>query len=154
MTTKKFIQFLAEHSSKSLVFEYEAGQYVPATYHISEIKKVHQESLDCGGFPHVMEQTVAQLWLPGGAGTKPPINCKKALEIFERVDQKLSLQGEAELLFEYGFESLRTSIYQVAAVSVAAERVVVQLFVAAPVCKPSLVSTHSTKGVAKQVGCC
>ncbi|MFK8104821.1 MAG: DUF6428 family protein [Saprospiraceae bacterium] len=153
MLTEKFIQFLADHASKSLVFEYAEGQYIPATYHLTEIKKVHQESLDCGGFPHTMEQTIVQLWLPFGEGTKAPINCGKALKIFEQVDRKLNLRGEAELFFEYGTPSLRTSIYQVATLKVEAERVVIKLFVAAPVCKPSLLN-KVTNVLPKGVSCC
>ena len=62
MKTHEFLTILNEHQDKRLYFEYQPNQLVAPNYHITEIKHVHIDSVDCGAQTDNWTETVVQLW--------------------------------------------------------------------------------------------
>ena len=83
MTTQEFTHLLSAAPELELQFEHSPGQYLPPAYHITEIKKVQTESVDCGGRPHQYQETVVQLWWDGQEQRERPMTAQKAGRIFE-----------------------------------------------------------------------
>lgn len=136
MKTQELLNLLQEQPNKELVFEYAAGTYVPNAYHITEVKNVHIESVDCGGRPDEYYQTIIQLWIGDTLEQERAMTAEKALKILDIVDKMKPMRRDTELFFEYGFGDLRTSNYQVENVIETADKIVLQLYVAPTVCKP------------------
>jgi len=57
MKTKEFLFLLNEHQNKSLLFEYKEGQFVGANYHITEIKNITVDAVDCGAGTDFWKET-------------------------------------------------------------------------------------------------
>ena len=87
MTTHDFLELLKNNPEAGLRFEYEQDRFVPDTYHITEIKNVTIDSVDCGGRPDSYKQTVVQLWVPPNEKLRKPWTAQKALSIFDIVDK-------------------------------------------------------------------
>ena len=62
MQTREFLSLLEDHKDKSLVFEYRPGERVQPNYHITEIKNITVESVDCGAGTDFWKETIIQLW--------------------------------------------------------------------------------------------
>ncbi|NUO01780.1 MAG: hypothetical protein HUU01_14335 [Saprospiraceae bacterium] len=138
MLTKDFLELLQQHPEMELVFEYRPQQFVPASYHITEVKNVLIESVDCGGRPDNYAQTVVQLWVNKNEPIGRNMLTQKALKIFDIVNSKTPLRPATEIFFEWGDSTLPTSNYVVDQVSVQSNRLVLQLTVPPTACKPSL----------------
>lgn len=137
MKTDKFLELLEQNPEKALLFEYQIGQFVPKAYHITEIKNVSIESVDCGGRPHSEQQTIVQLWHNGKeSGEFMP--ARKAMKIFDVVDKIKPITRDTEIYFEYGNERLNTSNYKIQRVLEEDEKITFQLFVEPTACKPKL----------------
>lgn len=80
MTTEQFLQTLRENPGKELVFEYRPDFFVPMAYHITEVKNVHIEAVDCGGRPSAYFQTIVQLWVSGDETVERHMLTEKALK--------------------------------------------------------------------------
>ncbi len=65
MKTDEFLSLLKEHPYKNLRFEYALGKQVGANYHITEIKNVTIDSVDCGGESDFWKETIAALGKSG-----------------------------------------------------------------------------------------
>jgi len=152
MTTANFLELLAKYPQKELVFEYEPNQFIPAAYHITEIKNVHFESVDCGGKAHEAFQTIVQLWIsPKDFLKKKCMATEKALKIFNIVDGVKPLRKETEIFFEYGYKDLRTSNYSVEEVLENDKQLIIRLFVEKTACRPVKEAINKGK---KLLSCC
>jgi hypothetical protein len=152
MTTATFLNLLKENPQKELIFEYQPNQFVPASYHITEVKNVFFESIDCGSNLHEEHQTVVQLWLsPKDIAKQQCMSAEKALKIFDIVDKVKPMKRDAELFFEYGHGPLRTSNYSIEQTVLNDTQIVFKLFVPATACKPALQT--AAKGLATN-SCC
>ena len=142
MTTQSFLALLANNPQKELVFEYEANQFIPV-YHITEVKNVHFESIDCGGNAHEEYQTITQLWIsPKDFLLKKCMTAEKALKIFNIVDGVKPMKKETEIFFEYGYQDLRTSVFSIEAIThkkneESDNQLIIKMFVPKTACKPS-----------------
>lgn len=157
MQTKEFLNLLQEHGEKELLFEYESGQFVHQAYHITEVKNVHIESVDCGGRPDTYNQTVIQLWWNGTEQKDRAMTAEKALSIFKIVEKAKPMRYETPIFFEWGHGDLRASNYSVNEVEITDKRLVVKLFVQPTVCKPIYelaVAGQSSGACAPGSGCC
>lgn len=137
MTTQTFLDLLANNPQKELVFEYEANQFIPV-YHITEVKNVHFESIDCGGNAHEEYQTITQLWIsPKDFLEKKCMTAEKALKIYNIVDGVKPMRRETQIFFEYGYKDLRTSIYSIEEVVETSDQLIIKMFVPKTACKPA-----------------
>lgn len=138
MKTEEFTELLKNHSMAGLQFEVESGKYIPPTFHITEIKNTTVNSVDCGGNPATYNQTIVQLLANPNEKMRKPWTAQKALSIFNKVHTKSPINSDAEIYFEYGDVSIRTSHFSVSQVDAHDGTINVQLYVKPTVCKPSL----------------
>lgn len=153
MKTKEFLELLGNNPEKELVFEYGKDQLVPNAYHITEIKNVHTESVDCGGNAHEFDQTIVQLWVDGVETKEYAMTASKAKKIFDIVDDVKPLDITSPIFFEWGNKGLATSIYDITEISESNEKIVVKLFVPPVQCKPRTLAVKDL-GAEKNVGVC
>ncbi|MEM8507146.1 MAG: DUF6428 family protein [Bacteroidota bacterium] len=110
MKTKEFLSILETHKEKSLLFEYQPSNFVPASYHITEVKNIQIEAIDCGARSATWEETLIQLWeSPAEKHKSIYMPASKALDILKRVDTMRPLTRDAELKFEYGNANFHTA---------------------------------------------
>jgi len=102
MTTTEFITLLAENQGKSLIFEYAPGMVVGTDYHITEVKHITVESVDCGAGTDSWKETIIQLWESPTKSSQPEhMSAYKALGILKKVGQMKAYQMDAEVKIEY-----------------------------------------------------
>lgn len=82
-------------------FEYQQGQKVDASFHITEIKQASIVSVDCGGQMNSWTEVIVQLWEPPVKEAERPMTVSKALQIVNLVEkipaaEKLALEIVAE----------------------------------------------------------
>jgi len=110
MNTSELLQLLQDHKDKSLVFEYQPGKIVPANYHITEVKNISVESVDCGAGTDSWTETIIQLWeSPSEMGKTEFMSAYKALGILNKVDKMRAMDRNAELKFEYSNAHFHTA---------------------------------------------
>ncbi len=136
MLTKEFMDLLDSNRGKELIFEYEENQFVPASYHITEVKNLYYESVDCGGFAREEHQTVVQLWVSEKEKKDRHMETQKAFKIMKLVDDVKPLRQDTEIFFEYGRGDLRTSNYSVERADIQDSKVVLKMYVEPTACKP------------------
>mgnify|MGYP003670768610 FL=1 len=87
MKTNEFLSILKKNANKALLFEYAPGKLVAANYHITEIKNITIDAVDCGAGTDFWKETIIQLWeSPEEVGKRDYMLSHKALEILDRVD--------------------------------------------------------------------
>ena len=62
MKTQELFKLLEQHQDKALLFEYAPNQLVGANYHITEVKHITIDSVDCGSQTDFWKETIIQLW--------------------------------------------------------------------------------------------
>jgi len=110
MKTKELFTILNEHRDKSLLFQYTPGQLVGANYHITEVKHIKIDSVDCGARKDNWNETVIQLWeSPSELGKTQFMSAKKAHGILNKVGKMKSYDLDSEVKFEYGNQLFHTA---------------------------------------------
>jgi hypothetical protein len=110
MKTQGFLTLLQEHSNKSLLFEYAPNILVGAHYHITEVKNISIEAVDCGGNSESWKETVIQLWeSPTEIGKTTYMSAYKALGILSKVNSIKAIAPNTEVKFEYGNATFHTT---------------------------------------------
>ena len=99
MNTRAFLTTLASYPDRALVFEMD-NQRIKPGYHVTEIKAVSTQSMDCGGQGDAWTETVIQLWTPGDSGEYMRVS--KFLNIYRRVASQVPVAEEGEVRLEYG----------------------------------------------------
>jgi len=102
MTWQAFKNTLLENPDKVLQFQYAKGQFVDASYHITEIKQAPIVSVDCGGVMNSWTDIIVQLWEPTVAGTDRAMKVSKALSIVDLVEKSLPLNPLGIIKIEFG----------------------------------------------------
>ena len=110
MNTQEFLNVLQENRHKSLLFEYQPGNLVKANYHITEVKNITVDSVDCGTGTDFWKETVVQLWeSPSEIGKTEFMTASKALGILNKVDRIKPMVKDAELKLEYSNAQFHTA---------------------------------------------
>ncbi len=115
--THTFLSALEAHSTLPLIFDLGAGNTVPAGYHVTEIKVVDHQTVDCGGVVNAWKETVIQLWRSNAETDDQYMTVGKFLKIYHLVAGKVPIDSQAEIKFEYGDEGAPAVNYQVAEIS-------------------------------------
>lgn len=129
LTTSLFLQTLRQNGSLPLVFRAQ-GEIVSPGYHLTEVKRVSYETMDCGGMTHRWSETQFEVWVPPlnsltpGRGHMP---ADKFLRIIDRVEQELPLEGEAIARIHASFNGQPAALYDVAAIDLNAGQLWVEL---------------------------
>jgi hypothetical protein len=110
MKTSEFLSVLKQHQDKSLLFEYAPEKFVGANYHITEVKNITIDSVDCGAGTDFWKETIVQLWeSPKEKGKRDYMSVYKALAILNKVDHIKPMLQDAEIKFEYSNEDFHTA---------------------------------------------
>lgn len=110
MKTQEFLEILKGNQGKSLLFEYAPGMLVGANYHITEVKHVTIDSVDCGAGVDAWKETVVQLWEdPNELGKTAFMSTYKAMGILSKVGQMKPYVLDAELKIEYSNARFHTA---------------------------------------------
>ena len=148
MKTSEFLNTLKENQHMELVFTYGNGGQITPGYHITEVKNILVDSVDCGGQTDQWRETVIQLWeAPGNHGDNTYMTALKALGILNKVDSLRPMDKEAVVKFEYGNPGFHTSNLAVGSIEKSGKRVTVALEVVPTDCK-----AKSTCGVPEPAG--
>lgn len=138
MKTKNFLETLKNNLNKDLLFEYEQDKYVGANYHITEIKTLSIESVDCGGLENSWKETVVQLWeSPLEIGKRTFMKASKAIEIVDKVNAIKPILIDTEIKIEYGNKSFHTANLVVESIVENEKSIIVKLHSDSTQCKAS-----------------
>jgi hypothetical protein len=110
MKTQNLFQLLEQHQDKALMFEYAPNQLVGANYHITEVKHLTIDSVDCGAQTDHWKETIIQLWeSPNEIGKTEYMSVYKAMAILKKVGKMKPYTLDAEVKFEYSNASFHTA---------------------------------------------
>jgi Family of unknown function (DUF6428) len=110
MKTTEYLSILNDHKDKSLLFSYQPGKWVGANYHITEVKHVKVDSVDCGSGTDAWNETIIQLWeSPSEIGKRDYMSTFKALAILKKVGKMKPYDMEAEVKLEYSNDQFHTA---------------------------------------------
>ena len=162
MKTREFIELLEQHPGKSLLFEYRHGETVAPDYHITEIKNVTVDAVDCGRGTDFWKETVVQLWeSPKEKEARSYMNAFKALSIINTVHKIKPLDQDAVIKFEYGNTTFHTAQLPVQSVEISQQQLKVKLIPDITDCKakdecgiPAEATTTVSGGCEPGSGCC
>lgn len=135
-STQDVITTLRTLPQRPLEFHLHGEVLVPAGYHVTEVKAVTIEAMDCGGKAATWRETVVQL-MDGSAQEAEAgfMTNRKFLAIYDRVVKHVPVRDDAEVRFEYGNVGTPAMQYHVTQVEVRPERVVVHLRTPGVQCK-------------------
>ena len=162
MKTIEFLSLLKDNPNKNLLFEYKPGALVPPNYHITEVKNITVDAVDCGAGTDFWKETVIQLWeSPEELGKRDYMSAFKALSILNKVDKIKPMEKEVEVKFEYSNPNFHTAQLFVNAHQVAGDNLVFHLGVAQTDCKaketcgvPVEAAPSSANACSPESGCC
>src|ERR1700694_3757963 len=112
MKTDEFITALRNSANKQLLFVNESGDAVHSGYHLTEVKAVNFDTVDCGGQVNHWHETILQLWVPADTDDEY-MSVAKFLSIYDKVRRLIPLDHDAEIRVEYGDENFFPSTYHV-----------------------------------------
>ncbi|MDP5060980.1 MAG: DUF6428 family protein [Maribacter sp.] len=136
MKTNEFLSVLNENTTKSLVFEYAPGQLVGANYHITEVKNITIDSVDCGAGKDYWKETIIQLWeSPAELGKRDYMIADKALSILNTVDKIKPMEKDVEVKFEYSNSVFHTAQLYVLSHQIKDDQILMHLGVEKTDCK-------------------
>ncbi len=162
MKTNEFLNLLKENPAKTLLFEYKPNSFVRANYHITEIKNVIIDSVDCGAKTDFWKETIIQLWEdPNEVEVEGAMSAFKALGILNKVDSIKPMDREVEVKFEYSNQNFHTAQLFVSDVEVSQDRIIMKLAVEQTDCKakeecgvPVTVGSQEENSCTPGGGCC
>lgn len=162
MTTKEFLKVLKDNPTKQLVFEYKPKSLVGANYHITEVKNISVEAVDCGGRADAWEETVIQLWeSPSEIGKTTYMSASKASQILNRVHRMRAMNMDSILKFEYGNTNFHTAQLPVNSFKLEEDRLLISLTTDQTDCKaktecglPEEVLSQESIVCTPDSGCC
>ncbi len=162
MKTNEFLSLLKEHTNKSLLFEYQPGQHVGANYHVTEVKNITIDSVDCGAGTDFWKETIIQLWeSPTEKDKTEFMTSNKVLSILNRVDSIKPMEKEVEVKFEYSNANFHTAQLFVNDHEISENQLLMKLGVERTDCKakdecgvPLEVNSQEANSCAPGSGCC
>lgn len=155
MNTQEFFNLLEEHKDKSLLFEYAPNLLVGANYHITEVKHISVDSVDCGAQTDTWKETIIQLWeSPNELGKTEFMTVFKALEILKKVGTMKSYTLDSELKLEYSNSNFHTAQLFVNDFEIQGNNLIVKLAIEKTDCKAKELCGVPEKKVEKVESCC
>ncbi|GHF54149.1 N-acetylglutamate synthase-like GNAT family acetyltransferase [Deinococcus metalli] len=123
-------------SQRPLEFWLQGRLLIGPGYHVTEVKAVSIEAMDCGGQAASWRETVIQL-MDGSAQEAVAgfMTTRKFLAIYDRVTRRIPVRDEAEVRFEYGNATTPAMQYHVSHIEAQDARVIVHLRTPGVQCK-------------------
>lgn len=97
-----FKNMLLKKPDQILQFQFSEGQFVDASYHITEIKQASIVSVDCGGKMNNWTEIIVQLWEPSVSETDRAMKVSKALSIIKLVEKSFPINPLGIVKIEFG----------------------------------------------------
>jgi hypothetical protein len=136
ITTGKFLNSLrAATRNQRVIFQLNQTPLVSPGYHVTEVKAVSYDTMDCGGVAGSWRETIIQLWNPGNEVAPDYMAVQKFLSIYDRVASHVAIFDDAELRFEYGEIGRPACIYHVQNLETKRESILVNLRAPIVTCK-------------------
>ena len=136
MKTEQFLTLLSEHQDKSLLFEYAPNQLVGANYHITEVKHLTIDSVNCGAQTDAWKETIIQLWeSPLEAFKKDYMTAYKAIGILKKVGKLKPYVLNSEVRIEYSNASFHTAQLFVDDFDIQGNKLIIKLAIKKTDCK-------------------
>ena len=136
MKTQDLFSLLEQHQDKALMFEYAPKKFVGANYHITEVKHVTIDSVDCGSKTDFRKETIIQLWeSPKEIGKTEYMSVYKALAILKKVGKMKPYSLDSEVKFEYSNISFHTAQLYVNDYEIIGKNLIVKLAIEKTDCK-------------------
>ncbi|WP_121667649.1 DUF6428 family protein [Mesonia aquimarina] len=135
MNTSEFLKELEKQPTANLLFAYEEGNFARADFHLTEIKNVNFDTVDCGGKQNKWEETHVQIWENPVPEPQHAVSAKKAIEIFQLVHKIRPINTKADLKFEYGNQTFHTAVLPVREIQHKENLIIVKLGVENTTCK-------------------
>jgi len=155
MKTQEFLSLLESHKNKALLFEYAPEKFVGANYHITEVKHVKIDSVDCGSGTDAWNETIVQLWeSPSEKGKRDYMSTFKALGILKKVGQMKPYDMDAEIKFEYSNEVFHTAQLFLNDYTISNNQLILNLGVQQTDCKAKETCGVPEPAMAEAEGCC
>ncbi len=157
MKTEELLSILKENRNKELLFEYSKGKHADTNYHLTEVKNVTFESVDCGGVSNNWKETHLQLWeSPNEIGKEDYMTVDKVIDILERVNGINPLWLETEVKVEFGNADFHTSVMSIEGTNSESNRMTVKLFTDATGCKAAELCgvPEEEKATVEEEACC
>lgn len=155
MKTSELLSLLKEHSNKSLLFEYKKGSLVGANYHITEVKNITIDSVDCGAKTDFWKETIIQLWeSPEEKDKRDFMSADKALAILNRVDGIKPMERQVEVKFEYSNANFHTAQLFVNDFEINSDQLIMKLGVEQTDCKAKETCGVPDEKVAQEENAC
>ena len=151
MTTREFLQLLENHSDLPLYFEYKPGAFARSDFHITEIKNVKYDTVDCGGVRNEWQEVHVQIWENEIPEPHHQVNTTKALDIFKVVNKVRETWGDVDMKFEYGNANFHTALLHVNQMQIHTDKVIVKLGTEQTCCKAK---DRAETPEEKAVACC
>ncbi|MFT4781553.1 MAG: hypothetical protein ACJAZK_000093 [Psychroserpens sp.] len=128
MKTLELFSILEQHQDKTLLFEYTSNKFIGANYHITEVKHIKVDSVDCGAQTDSWNETIIQLWeSPLERNRTKYMSVLKALAILKTVGKMRSYDLASEIKFEYSNASFHTAQLFVNEFKIEENKVIFQL---------------------------
>src|ERR1700738_377854 len=152
ISTRTFLDILrAGKPDQQIVFQLDEAPLVAAGYHVTEVKAVTYNTMDCGGVADKWKETVIQLWNPGDEPEREYMTVRKFLAIYERVAKHIPVFHDAELRFEYGDRRRPAASYHVEHLESRAALILVHLRAPVVTCKAR---DRKKASIAAETSCC
>ncbi len=136
MKTQELFKLLEQNQDKALLFEYAPKQLVGANYHITEVKHITIDSVDCGSQTDFWKETIIQLWeSPKELGKTEYMSVYKALAILKKVGKMKPYSLDSEVKFEYSNASFHTAQLFVNDYEIIGQNLIVKLAIEKTDCK-------------------
>jgi len=155
MKTQEFLKILKSNKNSSLLFEYTPGQLVGANYHITEVKHISIDSVDCGGQTDAWNETIIQLWeSPSELGKTEYMTSQKALDILNRVGEMNAYDLNSEVKVEYSNSLFHTAQLFVSDFELSNGKLLFKLAIEKTDCKAKeACGVTETKELVKEAAC-
>ncbi len=136
MTTKELFELLQQNTDKSLIFEYAPNQWVSPNYHITEVKHIVIDSVDCGSQLDQWNETIVQLYESQTERDKHEyMSVYKALGILTKVGKMKPYDMDSEIKFEYSNAQFHTAQLFVSDFDISKDNLILKLAINATDCK-------------------
>ncbi len=129
MKTLAFLQALRAHPALPVVFRH-GGDTVPSGYHLTEVKRVAYETMDCGAKTHRWSETQFEIWVPPLNSFNPwrgYMPAGKILAIIESVERALPLTGDTDARIHTQLGAGAPSLWEIATAAPSGDQLVVSL---------------------------
>ena len=155
MQTKEFIHLIENNLGKELLFEYANDKFAGANYHLTEVKNVFFDTVDCGGRSDSWYETHLQLWeSPKEIDKTTFMTVDKILSILKKVDGIKALKVETQIKIEYGNADFHTSVMDIDHIENNNDKLIIKLYSGATLCKANDNCGIARKEVIKEETCC